>query len=345
MAFIAGLTQIFKKHDNVDAGVTAGATPNQVKVCALEYADDAGLLDETAEQASTRLTSIATGSRSDAAMEIFIPKTKAMHIHRKTRVSETTEEDIAAMGFTNICPNCQRDFPTKRGLAVHQGRWCDGGKTERSRKGSLADKRVQHKKRVDKESELDHVTIEGKTLDNVYSFDYLGSTIQCDGDDRADITHRMNIAQTVFNSLHNIWNDNNLSRGLNIKLYKTAVCSTFTHTCESWNLTEDCLKIVNGFNSRCLSTITKTDFRDTATNPEFDLVQTIKARRLRFLGHILRMEPSRLLRRTLLAYLDAPPTERAGTLLHGCDGLSIEHLCKTASDRRAWSKLVAENSI
>ena len=103
--------------------------------------------------------------------------------------------------------------------------------------------------------------------------------------------------------------------------------------------------MVNGFNSRCLSTITKADVRDTATNPEFNLVQTIKARRLRFLGHILRMEPSRLLRRTLLAYLDAPSTERAGSLLHGCDGLSIEELCNIASDRRAWSKRVAQISI
>ena len=98
--------------------------------------------------------------------------------------------------------------------------------------------------------------------------------------------------------------------------------------------------MVNGFNSRCLSVITKADYKDTATNPDFDLVRAVKTRRLRFLGHILRLDPSRLLRRTLLSYLNAPSTERAGTLLHGCDGLSIDQLCELANDRQAWASLV-----
>ena len=133
----------FRKHDSTGTGVTVGKPPFQVTIRALEYADDAGLLDKSAEVATPRVTTIAQGSRSDAAMEISVPKTKAMHIHEKARVSETTEEEIAAMKFEHICPNCSRDFPTKRGLAVHQGRWCDNGNTNRSRKGSLADKVVQ----------------------------------------------------------------------------------------------------------------------------------------------------------------------------------------------------------
>lgn len=92
-------------------------------------------------------------------MEISIAKTKAMHIHQKIKVSETTEEEIASMGFVHICPNCEREFPTKRGLAIHQGRWCDGGMTVRSRKGSLADKTVQKKKHIEQESKRTCVTM------------------------------------------------------------------------------------------------------------------------------------------------------------------------------------------
>ena len=65
----------------------------------------------------------------------------------------------------------------------------------RSRKGSLADKAVQLAKRKKKELELPNVTIEGAPIDNVYSFEYLGSRQQCDGDERADVQHRMEIAQ------------------------------------------------------------------------------------------------------------------------------------------------------
>ena len=92
VAFISGLMLIFKLHDTEGAGVIVGNPPHQVRISSLEYADDAGLLDENAEQASTRVTSIATGSKEDAAMEISIPKTKAMHIHKRVKVSETTEQ-------------------------------------------------------------------------------------------------------------------------------------------------------------------------------------------------------------------------------------------------------------
>ena len=50
----------------------------------------------------------------------------------RDRVSKTKEEEITEMGFKHVCPDCARDFPTKRGLGVHQGRWCDGGRTIRN---------------------------------------------------------------------------------------------------------------------------------------------------------------------------------------------------------------------
>ena len=165
-------------------------------------------------------------------MPISIPKSKAMHIHGKTQVTATTEEEIAALKLKHICPDCKRDFPTTRGLVIHHDRWCDGGKTKRSRTGSLADKAVQHAKRKAKEAELDKVEIEGQPIENVYSFEYLGSRLQCDGDDKADVLYRMSIAQAVFSSYSHIWKDHRLPLSMKLRLYQTAVCSTFTHVCE-----------------------------------------------------------------------------------------------------------------
>ena len=85
--FIVRLWKIFQKHDIPGAGVTVGDHPHQVEVSSLEYADDAGLLDEDMLAASTRVTAIAIGSRTDAAMETSKPKTKALHIHRRINVS------------------------------------------------------------------------------------------------------------------------------------------------------------------------------------------------------------------------------------------------------------------
>ncbi len=92
-------------------------------------------------------------------MVISIAKTKVMHIHRKTRVTATLESEIAALHLKHKCADCGRDFPTARGLSIHRGRWCDGGRTLRSCKGTLADRVMQLAKRKEKEKELDHVML------------------------------------------------------------------------------------------------------------------------------------------------------------------------------------------
>ena len=115
MAFIAGLWKIFADHDTPDAGITVGEAPNRVCIRALEYADDAGFADNNTDEASKRLSSVSRGSREEAAMIISVPKTKAMHIHKTIKVSETTENEIADLKLAFKCPECKRPFPTKRG--------------------------------------------------------------------------------------------------------------------------------------------------------------------------------------------------------------------------------------
>ena len=83
-------------------------TPHQVTVSNLEYADDAGLLNENTEEASQRVTTISIGSKRDAAkrdaaMVISTTKTKTMHIHKKVRVTAATEAEITALKLKHIC--------------------------------------------------------------------------------------------------------------------------------------------------------------------------------------------------------------------------------------------------
>ena len=340
VAFIAGLMETFRTHDLPDAGITVGSAPHSVTISGLEYADDAALLDSDVHQASSRLQAISHGSRKDAAMEISLPKTKAMHIHKKDRVSQTMEEEITNMGFQHSCPSCSRVFPTKRGMAVHQGRWCDGGNTIRSRKGTLADKLVQHKKRKAVEEKRPHVTLDNTEIENVHSFTYLGSCFQADGDDMADVKHRINIAQAIFNGLHHLWRDCRLPTSMKMRLYKTAVCSSLTHACEAWDMTDTVLRTLNGFNSRCLSAIFKCDIHEMAANPPFDLIITIRRRRLRFLGHILRMEPDRLVRRTILALTKGGTDYPKGSLFMDVENSTLEELVRLAQDRYSWNLIV-----
>ena len=114
-----------------------------MKMSKFEYADDAALVDDDAATATTRVTAIAAGSLNDAAMVISEKKSKAMHIRRTTRVSGTKEEEVVALKLKHVCDRCSRTFPTLRGLRIHVSRWCDGGQTQRSRRGSKADRAVK----------------------------------------------------------------------------------------------------------------------------------------------------------------------------------------------------------
>ena len=131
-----------------------------------------------------------------------------------------------------------------------------------------------------------------------------------------------------------------------MRLYTSGVCSSFTHGCKAWKMNIPVCKMINGgFNSRCLSVIIGKEFNVTAANPDFNLIDAITKRRLRFAGHILRMNPDRLLRRRFMTYINSHPGLR-GSFLHNCEEMSIEQtgLEKTAilrtsfagNDRRLW---------
>ena len=84
---------------------------------------------------------------------------------------------------------------------MHMARWCDGGRTQRSRLGTLTDKAVKTAKRRVAEAALNKVNVGNEALDNVLYFEYLGSQLQGDGEDEADVRHRMDVAQAAFGSL------------------------------------------------------------------------------------------------------------------------------------------------
>ena len=117
-----------------------------------------------------------------------------------------------------------------------------------------------------------------------------------------------------------------LSRALKLMTYQIAVCSTLTHTSEAWMLTDPVMRSVNVFNSRCLHEITDQNYRVTATAPEYDLLLAIRQRRLRYLGHILHMPESRVVRRALVALAKSDTVYPTGSLIVDCQAMAMDQL-------------------
>ena len=73
--------------------------------------------------------------------------------------------------------------------------------------------------------------------------------------------------------------------------------ATPAHITGHWTLNRKVTRTINGFNSTCLHVITGDDYRVTATAPACDLVLAVRKRRLRYLGHVLRLPADRMVRR------------------------------------------------
>ena len=172
------------------------------------------------------------------SMSTHLVSLSVMHYHCK----------VEALDLPHSCPECKRTFPTRRGLAVHQARWCRPGQRPASRRGQLADKAVKLAKRKASAALLPPVVMEVEALESVYQFDYLGCRFTSDGDDAADMRHRITIAGERSRSLDYLWHDNRLPWSLKLRLYAASVCSTLTHGSEAWMLTPRALAMLNGFN-------------------------------------------------------------------------------------------------
>ena len=295
VCFIAGLDRIFRLYAHMNLGMTVGTGAHTVRMAKFEYADDAALINEDVGQATARVSLLAAGSIADAAMIISAKKSKVMHIHKTTRTSATTEAGVAKLKLVHKCESCTREFTKLCGQKMHMARWWDGGHMQRSRVGSLTDKAVKSSERRAAEASLDKVVVgSDPPLENMPRFQYLGSRLQGDGSDEADVDHRLEIAQSAFSSLSHLWADHRLSRTTKLRLYRICVCSSLTHCCEAWTLNRTVTRSINGFNSRCLHVMTGEHYRETATAPAYDLMLAVRRRRLRYLGHVLRMAADRM---------------------------------------------------
>ena len=245
---------------------------------------------------------------------------------------------LRPLTYHTAAPECERTFPTTRGLAVHRTRWCRPGQRPASRRGQLADKAVKLVKRQASAALLQSVVMEGESLETVYQFDYLGCRFTSDGDDAADMRHRMAIAGERSRRLDYLWRDNRLPRSLKLRLYAASVCSTLTHGSEAWILTPRALATLNGFDYRQLHLIIGRSYREEATTPSCDLLTAVRTRRHQWLGHIPRMPANRLVRRAVLALGQrAGPPYQPGSILMDAP-FPLDELVLRAADRRGWAR-------
>ena len=90
-----------------------------------------------------------------------------------------------------------------------------------------------------------------------------------------------------------------------------------TYGSEACRLTGKVKTALNGANSRMVSVITGETIHTEASNDKtFDLVKWIRARRLQWFGHILRLGPERTIKQAVFAMYKDP--QEGNLLNYGC---------------------------
>ena len=99
--------------------------------------------------------------------------------------------------------------------------------------------------------------------------------------------------------LKKIWSSNSISRRTKVRLYKTLVKPVLMYGCETWKMNKSDENKIDVFHSRCLRRIFKIRWQERITNKEVlkmaemeNLSEGVRKRRWKFIGHIMRKEPS-----------------------------------------------------
>ena len=146
------------------------------------------------------------------------------------------------------------------------------------------------------------IIVNGQELESVDNFAYLGSTINRGLTIEQELQTRIGRAASIFKSLRErAWHKKYLTIRTKCRIYECYILSTLLYRTETWTTYALHEKKLNAFHLRCLRRIMGINWWDRITNEEVlsragsrSLFQTLKLRRMRWLGHLRRMPDGRL---------------------------------------------------
>jgi hypothetical protein len=156
----------------------------------------------------------------------------------------------------------------------------------------------------DEESVSEPSVIRGEQLKRVKEFVYLGSTLTKKVGSVTEIERRINLGYYKFNDLKKrIWNQFAISLKTKVQIYRATILSTVLYGAESW--TDKEYSRLNAFNTKLPRVLTRKQQDEISNDRLYKLTgmepleDTIRKYRLRWAGHVRRMDHTRLPKKIL----------------------------------------------
>ena len=196
------------------------------------------------------------------------------------------------------------------------------------------------------------VTVEGKQLNAVETFKYLGSTISNDASLDAEITARIAKATAAFGRLtKRLWTNRNIRLDTKVAVYRAAVITSLLFGCETWTLKKAHLVRLEKFHQMNLRRIARIRWFHKVTNYEVlsrcnipTLQSMIESAQLRWCGHVVRRKNDRIPKALLYGRITDGTSSRGNhatylnsikSTLRAC-AIPPDDLEKLAAKKTAW---------
>jgi transcription termination factor 2 len=220
------------------------------------------------------------------------------NLRRLLARTKTIEELILELLFADDCALLAH---TEEALQTVVNRFADAAKAF-GLTISLKKTEVLHQKSPTESYNQPQSNIDGLPLNTVDHFTYLGSVISNDATVSKDVDNRLAKASSSFGRLQKlVWQNRSLRLSTKILVYRAAVITTLLYGSESWVLYRKQIKLLERFHQQCLRSIMGIKWQDHISNNDvlqkanmLSVEAMLLARQLRWIGHVSRMEDSRM---------------------------------------------------
>ncbi|KAI8436544.1 hypothetical protein MSG28_010075 [Choristoneura fumiferana] len=147
------------------------------------------------------------------------------------------------------------------------------------------------------------ISVAGSRLERVRKYKYLGTWVNEDWDSNCEIRTRIEIARSAFNEMRRVLCSRSLKISLRTRLLQCYIWPILLYGCEAWTIKEDLRKRIEAFEMWAYRRMLAISWTHRVTNVEVlrragrsrQLMQTIKKRKVAYLGHVLRHDRYELL--------------------------------------------------
>lgn len=158
--------------------------------------------------------------------------------------------------------------------------------------------------------QLPNININGGQIESVKTFNFLGTKIANNGNVQDEISARILKGNKCYYAYLKLIRSSILNRRSKITIYKTLIRPVVTYGCETWTLTNNDENQLRIFERKILRRIygpvhengmwrIRMNHEIEALIKGEDIVRCIKSQRIRWLGHVYRMEGERIVKRIL----------------------------------------------